>query len=130
MDELMVEHVLRAVEAVPPGRVAAYGAIARLTGGTARQAGAVLRCYGANVAWWRVVNASGDLPAHLREAAREHWAAEAIAWKSNRLGCSMVKHGVDPQAWARAYVESTRDLPPYRRPGEGRPRQAGPLASS
>lgn len=115
MDELLVEHVLRAVEAVPSGRVTTYGAIAALVGGTARQAGTVLRLHGSTVAWWRVVNAAGDLPAHLRAAAREPWAAEGIAWKANRQGCSVAEYGVDRVRWATTYEEVTRDLPPYQR---------------
>lgn len=123
MDELMVEHVLRAVEAVPAGRVTSYGAIAALMGGSARQVGSVLRHYGSNVPWWRVVNATGGVPPHLREAIRERWAAEGIAWNAGRTGCSMAAHRVDETTWASAYVEATRDLPPYgahRRDGQGR----------
>lgn len=111
----MVEHVLRAVEAVPPGRVTTYGAIAALMGGTARQVGSVMRHYGSNVAWWRVVTASGDVPDHLRDAVREHWAAEGIAWKPNRRGCALAAHRVDEEGWAMAYAEATRDLPPFER---------------
>ena len=43
MDDLVVEHVLRAVEQVPAGKVVSYGAIAELVGGTARQVGSVMR---------------------------------------------------------------------------------------
>lgn len=111
----MVEHVLRAVEAVPPGRVTSYGSIAQLMGGTARQVGAVLRFYGDNVSWWRVTSAYGDLPPHLREAAAVRWALEGITWKPNRLGCRIADHRVDQVSWEAAYVEATRDLPPYDR---------------
>ncbi len=115
MDELMVEHVLRAVEAVPAGRVTTYGAIAKLMGGTARQVGSVMRFYGPNVAWWRVVSASGEVPEHLRQAVREHWAAEGIAWSGLRHGCRLAEHRVDQTAWVARYVDAVRDLPPYRR---------------
>jgi alkylated DNA nucleotide flippase Atl1 len=84
-------------------------------GGTARQVGSVLRHYGSNVAWWRVVNAAGDVPAHLQAAVREHWAAEGIAWKPNRRGCSIAVYGVDLPEWETAYAEAAGDLPPYRR---------------
>jgi len=115
VDDLLVEHVLRAVEAVPPGRVTTYGAIAALIGGTARQVGAVLRHYGSNVAWWRVVNAAGQLPTHLHDQVRPHWAAEGIAWASSRRGCALAAHRVDEAAWAAAYAGATRDLPPCHR---------------
>ena len=61
----MVERVLRAVECVPPGRVASYGLIGALVGAGPRQVGAVLSRYGDGVPWWRIVNASGELPAPL-----------------------------------------------------------------
>lgn len=111
----MVEHVLRAVECVPPGRVVSYGAIAQLMGGTARQVGSVMRYYGSNVAWWRVVNASGDVPPHIRADAARHWADEGIEWKPNGHGCRMADHRVDQQAWVTAYKRAVADLPPYRR---------------
>lgn len=118
----MVEHVLRAVEAVPRGRVTTYGAIAGLMGGTARQVGRVLRYYGSNVTWWRVTDAAGDLPEHLRQEAAEHWAVEGITWKPNRHGCRIAEHRVDLDEWATAYDAATRDLPPYVR-GSAPPRR-------
>lgn len=111
----MVEHVLRAVEQVPSGRVTSYGAIAELMGGTARQVGSVMRFYGSNVTWWRVVNASGDVPAHLRGAARQHWSTEGIEWKPNGLGCRITDYRVDPIDWGRRYAEAVRELPTYER---------------
>ena len=115
----MVEHVLRAVECVPPGRVTSYGAIAELMGATARQVGSVMRFYGTNVAWWRVVNAAGDVPARLRSEVAQHWAAENIGWKPNGLGCVMAEHRVDRDQWSADYARAVADLPIYRR-GLGR----------
>ena len=52
--------VLDAVDLVPAGRVATYGDIARWMGvGSARGVGSVLGRHGHEVAWWRVVQASG-----------------------------------------------------------------------
>lgn len=57
--------VHEAVRDVPSGRVASYGAIAERAGrpGAARAVGAVLRALpeGADVPWWRVINARGRL---------------------------------------------------------------------
>ncbi|MDX1674466.1 MAG: MGMT family protein [Longimicrobiales bacterium] len=54
-----------AVRSVPSGRVVSYGAIAALAGspGAARAVGAVLRALpdSADVPWWRVVGARGEL---------------------------------------------------------------------
>ncbi|GMA38202.1 MGMT family protein [Mobilicoccus caccae] len=115
MDDLVVEHVLRAVEQVPAGRVVSYGGIAELVGGTARQVGSVMRFYGSNVTWWRVVNSYGDLPAHLRSEAAVHWAAEGIEWKPNGLGCRIAEYRVDEETWASAYERAVEDLPRLHR---------------
>ena len=78
MDDVLVERVLRAVELVPRGRVVSYGDLAALVGTGPRQVGSIMRVYGSNVTWWRVTNASGDLPSHLRQAAFIEWAVEGI----------------------------------------------------
>lgn len=114
MDELVVEHVLRAVECVPRGRVTNYGAIGRLVGIGPRQVGAIMRAYGSNVPWWRVTNASGDLPAEILRRARPHWLDEGILVKKNGRGCSLADHRVDEADWARAYDAAVADLPPLR----------------
>lgn len=71
--EAYTEAVLDLVEAVPPGRVTTYGAIADALvdtfGGGPRQVGTALARAGAAVPWWRVVNASGRPPAHHRAVA-------------------------------------------------------------
>jgi methylated-DNA-protein-cysteine methyltransferase-like protein len=94
-DEWVIEQVLTAVEQVPPGRVVAYGDLAAIVGTSARRVGAIMRSHGSFVAWWRVTNSYGDLPAHLRGRAFQHWAAEGIAVKPNRLGCRIDAHRVD-----------------------------------
>lgn len=64
--------VLDACDRVPAGQVATYGDVAEWTGrGSARSVGMVLRQHGHQVAWWRIVQASGR-PAepHLSDALR------------------------------------------------------------
>ncbi len=100
MDEVVAAHVLLAVELVPAGRVVSYGDLAELVGGTPRQVGAVMRLRGSDVSWWRVVNAAGDLPPHLRDEARALWADEGITWKSNGRGCRIDRHHCDLAALA------------------------------
>ena len=75
--EAYVEAVLRVVEAIPPGRVMSYGAVAEAVGrGGARQVGRVMATYGGAVPWWRVVRADGTLPESHGLDAREHYVAE------------------------------------------------------
>ncbi|MFN8096951.1 MAG: MGMT family protein [Dermatophilaceae bacterium] len=122
MDEVAVERVLRAVEAIPRGRVAAYGDIGGIVGTGPRQVGWVMRHYGGNVPWWRVTNAYGDLPAPLREEARVRWAEEGILVKPSGPGCRITDHRADLGRLAAAYDRSVADLPEPgltgRRPGQ------------
>lgn len=76
--ELTVERVLCAVECIPTGRVVSYGDLAELVGTSARRVGAIMASAGPGVPWWRVVNASGRLPAHLVAEASRRWAEERI----------------------------------------------------
>lgn len=108
--ELLVEHVLRVVEQVPPGQVVSYGDVARIVGCGPRQVGAIMRHYGGNVAWWRVVSAAGDLT--VLAEARPHWDAEGIAVKANGLGCRICDYRADLVAVADAYREAVADLEP------------------
>ncbi len=75
------ELVLDMAAKIPAGQVSSYGAIAAavrvLTGrGSARTVGAVMARHGDEVPWWRVVNAKGTLPEHLRTRAVPHWRSE------------------------------------------------------
>lgn len=103
MDDFLVERVLLAVERVPPGRVVAYGDIARLVGTSPRRVGTIMRLYGGDVTWWRVVGAAGDPGGNLIERARPHWDAEGIAIKPNGLGCRMPEYRADLGALADDY---------------------------
>lgn len=64
--------VLSVVERIPLGRVLTYGDVAQVLGTrSARAVGTVMSRWGHEVAWQRVVLASGDpAPGHEREALR------------------------------------------------------------
>lgn len=110
MDELLVERVLRAVEQVPRGRLVAYGDIARLVGTGPRQVGSIMRFWGGNVAWWRVTNASGALPLHLRDEARERWAQEGILPSRSGLGAPLGRYRADLVVLAKDWERACADL--------------------
>ena len=105
-----MERVLRAIEQVPRGRVVSYGDLASLVGVGPRQVGTIMRLYGSNVTWWRVTNASGDLPAPLMDEVRQRWAAEGILLKPNGRGCRIADHRTDLTALSRDYERATSDL--------------------
>jgi len=69
-----VERVFDVVDAIPPGRVMAYGEVAAVVGsGGPRQVGTAMARYGGAVTWWRVVRSDGGfLPGHEREAAARY----------------------------------------------------------
>lgn len=102
MDTEYVETVLDVVELVPPGRVTTYGDVADVVAGVLgrggpRQVGAALRVAGGAVPWWRVVNASGEPPAHHRTAALDELRAE---------GCPLRPDGRVDLRRARADVDA------------------------
>ncbi len=69
--------VLEVADAIPEGRVLAYGDIAEILGeGGPRQVGAVMSRYGSMTTWWRVIRASGEPPPGLEDEAIEHYRAE------------------------------------------------------
>ena len=112
MDELLGERILRAIEQVPRGRVVSYGDVAALVGTGPRQVGRAMGHLGAPVAWWRVVNHSGDLPAPLLAEALPHWHAEGIGLKPSGTGCRIAQHRADLAAWAAHYERAVADLSP------------------
>ena len=93
MDDVTVERVLRVVEAIPEGRVAAYGEVGAIVGVGPRLVGRIMRIWGSGVPWWRVTNAAGDHS--LLARALPHWEAEGIAVKPNGRGCRMAEFGAD-----------------------------------
>ena len=110
MDEVVVERVLRAVEQVPPGRVASYGLIGDVVGVGPRLVGRVMSEWGSSVPWWRVTNAAGDLPGPLLERARHHWAQEGIAVKAGGQGCRVDEHRCDVEQLRVDYAQAVADL--------------------
>lgn len=107
MDEEYRELVLDVVEAIPPGRVMTYGAIADVVGqvlgrGGPRQVGTVLAQMGGGVPWWRVVNAAGRPPAHHETLALDRLRAE---------GCPLSPDG-SRVALSAAHVRDVAANPP------------------
>ncbi len=107
---MLAERILRAIEQVPAGRVVSYGDVAALIGVGPRQVGHAMGHLGAPVAWWRVVNHVGDLPAPLLAEALPHWHAEGIELKANGRGCRITLHRADLAAWAADYERAVADL--------------------
>lgn len=75
------ELILDLVAQIPSSRVSTYGALADagrvLTGrGSARSVGRILSAHGHQVPWWRVVPATGLVPAHLQQHAGAHLRSE------------------------------------------------------
>lgn len=110
--ELLVEHLLRCVEQIPAGHVAAYGVIGRVVGLGARQVGKFMSHWASDVPWWRVTNASGELPGPLLERALPHWKHESIVLRPDARGCHYRQHRVDEATLAAAYSKAVADLPP------------------
>lgn len=80
------ESVLLVVEAIPPGRVMAYGDIAEAVGRSGpRRVGRVLSEHGGGVPWWRVVRADGTLPPSHHDALA-HYRAEGTPLAAGAAG--------------------------------------------
>jgi alkylated DNA nucleotide flippase Atl1 len=108
--ELTIERVLTLVELVPRGRVVSYGDLGRIVGIGPRQVGSFMRHHSDGLPWWRVTNASGELPAPLLAQARPQWADEGILVKRNGLGCRITDHRADLEALATAYRLRIADM--------------------
>ena len=79
--------VLARVRSIPPGRVAAYGAV---TPGAPRRAGAVLSAsLEPDVPWHRVVRADGSLAKGERQRARLE--AEGVPFRGDRVDLRAVR---------------------------------------
>lgn len=92
-----VERVLQLVESIPPGRVMPYGEVAAALGSRASRAvGQVMAHYGAEVAWWRVIRASGHPPLDHEQQALEHYRAEGtpLVWGASgyRVNLALARH--------------------------------------
>lgn len=92
-----VERVLQLVESIPPGRVMPYGEVAAALGSRASRAvGQVMAHYGAEVAWWRVIRASGHPPLDHEQQALEYYRAEGtpLVWGASgyRVNLALARH--------------------------------------
>lgn len=95
-DVTLRERVYAIVRLIPAGRVVSYGDVAGMLGMSPRMVGRYLALNEeTDLPWWRVVNASGDLPAHVREHALAHWAAEDVTLKPDELGVSIARYRAD-----------------------------------
>ncbi len=115
--ELRAEHILRAVESIPPGCVCAYGDIASIVGCGPRQVGAVLRRHGSAVPWWRVVSHDGR--SSVAAQALPHWRAEGIGVRDDLAGCHIAQHRVDLASLEAAYRRAAAALPTLHDPVSG-----------
>jgi alkylated DNA nucleotide flippase Atl1 len=71
------EAVLDVVAGIPAGSVMTYGDVAAVLGSrAARAVGNVMAWYGSDVAWWRVIRASGHPAIDHEDRALEHFRAE------------------------------------------------------
>jgi methylated-DNA-protein-cysteine methyltransferase-like protein len=91
--------IVRAVQAIPRGKVASYGQVAALAGlpGRARLVGRVLANLPPNskVPWHRVVNARGEISLEGEDAARQRrlLVAEGVTFSaSGRV--DLRRHGI------------------------------------
>jgi alkylated DNA nucleotide flippase Atl1 len=77
----LARRVRELVATIPTGKVLTYGDIAELLEqGGPRQIGAAMAAHSTGLTWWRVVNASGLLPARLRGEAALHYAEEGTPY--------------------------------------------------
>ncbi len=112
MDERGVELVLRAVDLIPSGRVAAYGDIGRIVGIGPRQVGTVMSRHSDGSPWWRVTDAAGNLTPALLERARPHWLEEGIELRASGNGCRIDECRADLRRLARAWEAAVADMEP------------------
>ena len=69
--------MLEIVSTIPSGKVMTYGGVAATLGSAgARAVGGVMTRHGSDVAWWRVINASGAPPRGHEERALAHYRRE------------------------------------------------------
>lgn len=119
MDDLTIERVLRTVEAIPPGRVAAYGQVGAIAGVGPRLVGRIVRDWGGGVPWWRVTGHDGEVAPPLRARAFAHWDEEGIVRAPSGRGCRMSEHGADLGVLRTAARAAWSDLPDPGPDGRG-----------
>jgi alkylated DNA nucleotide flippase Atl1 len=90
------QRVLDLVDAIPPGKVLAYGDIAEYLGeGGPRQVGAVMSTWGGAVPWHRVVHADGTpAPSHDGEVLRR-LRVDATPMRGDRVDMRLARFDPD-----------------------------------
>src|SRR5699024_12269994 len=68
---------------IPPGKVSTCGEVGKAAGGSARQVGSVMREWGSQVPWWRVIKADGTF--HDYERAKAQWGAEGLVLRGRAV---------------------------------------------
>ncbi len=88
-DEDFTEAVIKVIESLEPGEVAAYGEIATEAGypGAARAVGNLLRTV-PGLPWWRVVNAAGRLAPGSEQEQAQRLRAEGVTVVNGRVRAS------------------------------------------
>lgn len=81
MNQETVDKVLAFVDTIPAGQVATYGEIGEAVGCGPRQVGRIMREYGSDSNWWRVVRADGT--SAVADQARPHWIEDGLLLKEN-----------------------------------------------
>lgn len=66
------------IDRIPRGRVVTYGDLARAVHVGPREVGRILARDGHDLAWWRVVDASGHPPRDAQGTAAQHYEDEGI----------------------------------------------------
>jgi len=83
--------VLDVVESIPPGSVMTYGSVAAAIGSrSSRGVGKVMAHAGGEVAWWRVIRASGHPAAGHEQQALEMYRVEGTPLVWSRAGAFRV----------------------------------------
>ncbi len=91
MQDDLVSRALSVVESIPPGCVMTYGDVAAAIGSHASRAiGQVMAYYGSDVAWWRVVKASGHPATDHEQRALEQYRVEGTPLKWSASGAFRV----------------------------------------
>jgi alkylated DNA nucleotide flippase Atl1 len=94
-----VSRVLAVVAEIPSGRVMSYGDVAAALGSrAARAVGQTMAYYGSDVAWWRVVRASGHPPLNHETRALEFYRAESTPLRWSASGVYRVN--LDAARWS------------------------------